>query len=62
MCTPDFHKMLITVNEAVEKGTKGWSGENGLVISAPANNREEAIEAAETLSSKSKWLSRTKWE
>lgn len=62
VCSPDFHKMLITVNEPVEKGAKGWSGENGLVIAAPANNREEAIEAAEILSSKSKWLSRTKWE
>lgn len=62
ICTPDFDKLMITVYEPKEVISKGWSGENGLIISAPAKNRVQALEIAKILFNKSKWLSRTKWD
>lgn len=62
ICTPNFDKLLITVDEPIEATSKSWSGNNGLIISAPAKNRAQALEIAKILSSKSKWLSPTKWD
>lgn len=61
-CTPNFDKMLIGVSEPLEAESKCWSGENGLFICAPAQNRAQALESAKILSSKSKLLSHTNWD
>lgn len=53
---PDFKQLLITVYEPIESDSKGWSADNGLFISAPAENRDQAIIIAKTLSEKQKWL------
>lgn len=56
-CTPDFNNILILISEPIKADSKSWSGENGLFISIPARNREEALENARFLSSKSEWIS-----
>jgi hypothetical protein len=60
-CSPNFDKLLIGISEPIEADAKSWSGDNGLFISAPAENRVQALEVARELSSKSKYLSRTDW-
>lgn len=60
-CTPNFKKVLICVNEPVDSDSKGWSGKNGIYISAPSTNRSDSLEIAKLLSGKSKWLSQTNW-
>lgn len=60
-CTPDFSQVLICINEPPEANSKGWGGDNGLYIAAPATNRNEAADIAEKLSGKSKWFSGVKW-
>jgi hypothetical protein len=61
ICTPNFDKLLIGVHEPIEGDSKSWSGENGLIICAPAKNRIQAVEIAKILSRKSKWLSHADW-
>lgn len=46
----DFSEMTITVMEEHEGGNGGgWSGGDGLMISAPATNREEALTLSNSL-------------
>lgn len=64
-CTPDFDKLFIGIHEPImggEDGRSSWTGENGLFISAPAENREQAIENANLLSEKSEWFSLIEWK
>jgi hypothetical protein len=56
-CTPEIDKLFISVYEPIDSDSKGWSGKDGLFICAPAENREQALEIAKSLSSKSQWLS-----
>lgn len=52
ICEKDFSKFFIGVDEAT-----GWNGGEGLIITAPATTREEAIKMTKELSKKSEWLS-----
>lgn len=61
ICTPDFDKLLIGINEPIGANSSGWSSKNGLIICAPADNREQGLEITKVLSTKSKWLSQSKW-
>ena len=61
-CTPNFDQLLITVHEPIDGQRKGWHGDNGLNISAPANNRTQALETAKILSNKSNILSKANWK
>ncbi len=46
----DFSEMTITVMEEYEEGNGGsWSGGDGLMISAPAATREEALAVSNSL-------------
>ena len=42
-------KVAITVNEQLENSSTHWSSEDGMVIAAPATNREEALAIADEL-------------
>ena len=59
-CNLDFSNILILISEPVGEQSKSWSGEEGLFIIAPAQNRLEAIDCAQLLSSRSNWLSHVK--
>lgn len=62
--TPDFEQLFIGVHEPImggENGRSSWTGENGLFICAPAENREQALKVANFLSSKSDWISLAEW-
>lgn len=48
-CTPRFDKILILVLEPRESQQKSWSTGNGLFISAPAQNRGEALDVGKLL-------------
>lgn len=59
-CTPDFDKLLIGVSEPIigsKEESSSWTRENGLFICAPAVNREQALNVANFLTSKSDWFS-----
>lgn len=40
---------ICVFEEGLEKGGKSWSANDGLMISAPASNREEAVEITKVL-------------
>ena len=45
----DLSELAITVSEpeGLEEASKGWSGKDGLMIAAPAGNREEALQISQ---------------
>ncbi|MBU9720055.1 MULTISPECIES: hypothetical protein [Bacillaceae] len=45
----DYISIAIERNEQIEAGSSVWTSENGIVISAPASNREEGLEIANEL-------------
>lgn len=49
-CSPNFNKIDIGVAEEDDRGILGWSGENRLMITAPANKIEEAISVSKDVS------------
>jgi heme/copper-type cytochrome/quinol oxidase subunit 2 len=61
-CTPNFDKILIGVREPIGKSPQGWSGDNGLYITAPAENHMQAVEIAKYFSSKYEWINHAKWD
>lgn len=64
-CTPDFDKLLLSVSEPIigsKRSGSSWTSENGLLICAPAENREQALNILSLLSRKSKWLNSTEWK
>lgn len=48
-CNPRFDKILILVLEPREGQQKSWSTGDGLFISAPAQNREQALDVGKVL-------------
>jgi len=54
-------QLFIGIHEPIGTGPRGWNGDDGLNICAPANNRTQAIEIAKILSKKSKLFAKTKW-
>ena len=60
-CTPNFDQLFIGLHEPIDTRPKGWNGDNGLNICAPANNRTQALETAKILSKKSKLFSKINW-
>lgn len=61
ICEPDFSEVLLLVHEQTGEGS-GWSGEDGLYISAPAKNKEESIKIARKLGNKNELISKNIWE
>ncbi len=58
-----FKEFTITLMEERENGSRGWSGNNGLMVTWPASNREEAVEMTRRLTKKySSWLADNNWE
>lgn len=53
---PTFSKLMLLVHESTGTGS-GWSGENGLFISAPASDRKQAVNVAKNLVIRDNWLS-----
>lgn len=41
--SPDYDNLAILIYEKTGETSSGWSSEDGLVISAPAKNRYEAL-------------------
>lgn len=62
LCATDFSEVLILVNEQYSLGGSGWTNENGVFISAPAKDREQAIEIADKLGKRTIWLSEAIWK
>lgn len=62
LCTENFSEILILVGEETTPDSKGWYGENGLYVVAPADNKDDAINVAEKLSKRSVWLSECIWK
>lgn len=62
LCTKNFSEILILVGEETTPDSKGWYGENGLYVVAPADNKNDAINIAEKLSKRSVWLSECIWK
>lgn len=44
-----FEKLTIEIDEPDGSGGYSWSGKNGWMISAPCNNRAEAVEVSNML-------------
>lgn len=40
----DYSRVAIALSEERENGVKGWASEDGLVLAAPAENRNEALD------------------
>ena len=57
--TPWFSSIMITVWEDAGYNSKSWSTEDGIIIVAPASNREEAAEIAKELTN---WACYVEWE
>lgn len=49
---PTFSKFTISVLEKVDNNTRTWSSKDGLIISAPAENRKEALEITNSIIAK----------
>lgn len=61
ICGSNLNEILILVYQKIGNGNS-WTGEDGLYISAPAKNKEDAIKIAKKLSNKNSWLSNMIWE
>lgn len=58
-----FKEFTITLMEERENGSRGWSGKDGLMVTWPASNREEALEMTKRLTKRySSWLANGNWE
>lgn len=62
ICESDFSELIIGIKEPLDNGSKSWSEENGLVISTPSKNRNEAVEVYKKLVNKSEWLSQSNYK
>jgi len=47
-----FEKLTIQIHERDSYGVYSWSGENGWIVSAPSNNRAEAVDVSNELMGK----------
>lgn len=61
ICNSNVDEILVLAYQKIGN-TNGWSGEDGLYISAPAKNKEEVIKVAKKLSNNNAWLSNIIWE
>ena len=57
VCEPDFNKFIIGINEE----SKVWSHKNGLLISYPSNNRNDAVKISKELIYKNNHLSKLEY-
>lgn len=60
--TPNMENILIMVSEPIENTPKKWNGNDGLFISVPAKSRAKAINIADYISSRNKFLSNIDWD
>ena len=52
---PNYSEIFITVNDRRGHNSWGWSSYNGRFISFPADNREQAVDIANRLASRTEW-------
>ena len=58
-----FKEFTITLMEQRENGSRGWSGNDGLMVTWPAADRESAVEMTRRLMEKyCSWLADNNWE
>lgn len=64
IATPGFHEFVIGLYDFDEGERHGsWSGDNGLMLTWGASNREEAVEKTQQIASRiDSWLTGTVWE
>lgn len=60
--TPNMKNILIMVSEPIENAPNEWNDIDGLFISVPAKNHAQAIENANYISSRNKFLSTIDWD
>ncbi|WMJ23973.1 hypothetical protein RBG61_04700 [Paludicola sp. MB14-C6] len=58
---PNWDKTLICVYKELE-GRREWSEDDGIIISAPATTREEAMKVVDNIKQYDGWISRIKWK
>jgi len=49
LCTKNFNEFIIFIYEPVREHSQGWNRDSGLIICAPAINREDANELIKSL-------------
>lgn len=62
ICTPRFDELFISVNEKEEEYRNGWNSLDGLCISGPAENKEQALDIVDILSKDDNVLSDISWD
>jgi hypothetical protein len=58
-CSDKLQELLITVREPIGSNSQSWNSKNGLIITAPANNRQQAQDVIEHFQKNNPWLNFT---
>ncbi len=55
-CSDKLNKLLITVREPIGSNTQSWNSKDGLIITAPASNRQETRDIIKHFQNNNPWL------